>query len=53
MTAKKKKKPEIPKPRGVWQINPKTRVTPSAKIYKRSKEKPKKKSWVDDIHWFG
>ena len=52
MTKKKKITP-LPKPRSVWEINPKTRVTPSAKIYKRSAEKKKKKSWVDEIRWFG
>jgi len=49
----KKKKPGLPKPRGVWEINPKTRIKPSGKVYKRSEEKKKKKSWVDDISWFG
>ena len=48
-----KKKPKLPKPRGVWEINPKTRVKPSEKIYKRSEEKKKKKTWVDKISWFG
>ena len=50
--ARKPKKTK-PKPRGVWKINPKTRVKESAKIYRRSKEKKKKKSWVDEIGWFG
>jgi len=34
-----KKRKNRPKPRGVWQINPKTRVKPSAKIYQRHKVK--------------
>ncbi len=53
MTRKtRKKNPALPKPRHVWQINPKTRAKPSEKIYKRSEEK-KKKSWTDEIDWFG
>jgi hypothetical protein len=48
-----KKKPKLPKPRGVWQINPKTRVKPSAKIYRRAKQKKKTQSWTDDVSWFG
>jgi len=50
---KKKKKPSLPKPRGVWEINPKTRVKPSGKVYQRSKEKKKKETWIDQISWFG
>ncbi len=38
MSARKKKK-ALPKPRHVWGINPKTRVTPSKKKYDRSAEK--------------
>ncbi len=53
MTAKKKKEKPLPKPRHVWEINPRERVEPSAKIYKRSEEKKKKKTWVDDVSWFG
>ncbi len=49
----KRKKKSLPKPRHVWKINPKTRVKPSKKNYRRSKEKRKKKSWIDDIYWFG
>jgi hypothetical protein len=49
MTAKKKA--ALPKPRHVWQISPKTRVKPSEKIY--SREKGKKKTWADDVDWFG
>ena len=49
----KKKKKALPKPRHVWGINPKTRVKPSDKSYKRSEEKKKKKSWLDDLYWFG
>jgi hypothetical protein len=51
--SKRKKKPKVPKPRHAWQINPKSRVTPSEKTYKRSEEKKKEKNWSDDIHWFG
>ena len=52
---KKKKKAPLPKARHVWEINPKERVKPSEKVYKRSKEKQKgkKKTWVDDVSWFG
>ena len=49
----KKKKAPLPKPRHVWRINPKTRVKPSAKSYKRSDEKKKEKSWLDELSWFG
>jgi len=49
----KKKKPSPPKLRHVWEINPKTRVKASDKAYKRSEEKKKKKTWVDEIDWFG
>ena len=49
----KKKKPELPKPRHVWEINPKERVKPSGKVYKRSEEKKKTKNWVSKISWFG
>ena len=31
-----KKKKKMPVARGVWKINPKTRVKPSRKIYKRA-----------------
>ncbi len=33
---KKNKKKKMPVPRKVWKINPKSRVTPSKKIYKRA-----------------
>ena len=49
----KKKKAPLPKPRHGWAINPKTRVKPSEKTYKRSEEKKKEKSWTDEISWFG
>lgn len=45
----KKKKPKLPKPRGVWKINPKTRVKPSVKLYKRSKIKKELKSRLKEI----
>jgi len=47
----KKKKSSDPKPRHVWEINPKTRQQPSEKIYKRPHGKPK--TWIDEIDWFG
>ena len=36
---KKKTKKKKPIPRGVWKINPKTRVKPSEKAYNRAKLK--------------
>ncbi|MBN1689119.1 MAG: hypothetical protein JW893_08470 [Candidatus Omnitrophica bacterium] len=48
---KKKRKSKTPKPRHTWAINPKSRVKPSGKAYQR--EKGKKKTWVDEIDWFG
>ena len=47
---KKRKAPSSPKPRHVWKIRPETRVKPSQKIYRRGKTK---KSWVEDVNWFG
>lgn len=44
-----KKKPSLPKPRKVWAINPKSRVKPSDKIYKRQKAKKKEKNWVEEL----
>lgn len=35
----KKQRKEMPKPRGTWAINPKTRVKASAKVFSRQKEK--------------
>jgi len=49
----RKKKPSLPKPRHTWKIKPQTRVTPSEKIYHRPSEKTKKRTWVDDVDWFG
>lgn len=49
---KKKKKAALPKVRRTWAIHPKTRVKPSAKIYKRS-EIRKKPAWVSAVGWFG
>ena len=37
----KKKKPWYKKSRGIWLINPKTRIKKSKKIYERNKEKLK------------
>jgi len=42
-----------PKPRRVWRINPKTRVTPSKKIYHRPKGKKKLGDLANPIDWFG
>jgi len=47
----RKRKPSVPKVRHTWKIKPQTRVKPSEKIYRRTKRK--KKSWVDDVGWFG
>lgn len=47
----RKKKPKIPKVRHTWKIKPASRVKPSEKIYSRQKQK--KKTWVDDVRWFG
>lgn len=49
----RRKKPALPKVRHTWKIKPQTRVKPSEKIYKRSAQKKKAKSWVDDVRWFG
>jgi hypothetical protein len=46
---KKRKKHALPKPRHVWQINPKTRVAPSEKTYRRKAEKKKEKNWVEEL----
>lgn len=45
------KKPKLPQVRHTWKIKPQSRIKTSAKIYRRTKGK--KKSWVDDIGWFG
>lgn len=47
-----KKKASWPKVRHRWSLNPKTRVKPSGKIYKRSRV-PKKPTWVSQVDWFG
>ena len=49
----KKLKTRKPKPRGVWQINPKTRVEKNKKVYSRSKEQKKMRRSADKIDWFG
>ena len=53
MTAKKKKRSTLPKPRHTWKIKPQTRVKPSGKIYRRPDEKKKRPSWVNKVDWFG
>jgi hypothetical protein len=45
-----KKKPlKMPKPRRGWAINPKTRVKPSGKSYRRKTAKRGEKNWVDEL----
>lgn len=46
---KKKTSARTPKPRHVWAINPKTRVTPSRKKAVPQKSKMDLKSWVDEL----
>jgi hypothetical protein len=46
---RKSKKKSPPKPRHIWQINPKTRVAPSDKTYRRKEEKRKEKNWVEEL----
>ena len=48
----RKKKAPLPKVRHTWAIQPRTRIKPSAKIYKRSELK-KKPGWVNAVDWFG
>ena len=36
-------------PRHGWAINPKTRVKPSKKTYRRKTAKKAEKSWVDEL----
>jgi hypothetical protein len=45
---KRKKKKALPKLRHGWAINPKTRVEPSIKAYKRSAEKKKAKKALEE-----
>lgn len=45
----RKKTAKVPKPRHVWAINPKTRVTPSKKRVVSRKDKKIKKNWVDEL----
>jgi len=49
----KKHKPTKPKARGVWKINPKTRVEKSEKAYSRPKERKKTRRVTDKLNWFG
>ena len=53
MKKPKNKKKAAPRPRHVWAINPKSRVKPSGKKYKRPAEKKIEKSWTDELGWFG
>ncbi|OGW87522.1 MAG: hypothetical protein A3C35_04345 [Omnitrophica bacterium RIFCSPHIGHO2_02_FULL_46_11] len=48
----KKSKAAKPKVRGVWRINPKTRVEKSKKTYSRSQGKQKIKEADEKIDWF-
>lgn len=50
---KKKTRLTSPKPRGVWRINPKTRVEKSKKTYSRSEERKKTRRVTDKLDWFG
>lgn len=45
----KKKNPKVPKPRHVWAINPRTRVTPSKKNAFRKSLENTGKDWVDEL----
>jgi hypothetical protein len=45
----KKKIPAMPKLRHGWAINPKTRVTPSQKTYRRKTVKRAEKRWADEL----
>jgi hypothetical protein len=45
----KKKKKGMPKPRHGWAINPKTRIKPSQKNYRRKISKRIEKDWVDEL----
>ena len=49
MTKKKKK---MPVPRGVWKINPKTRVKPTEKAYHRPKSKQEIKKELEESSEF-
>jgi hypothetical protein len=49
-TMKKKKSPlKTPKVRHGWAINPKTRVKPSKKTYRRKTAKKAETNWVDEL----
>ena len=46
---KKKASSKMPKVRHGWAINPKTRVKPSKKTYRRKTAKKAGKNWVDEL----
>jgi hypothetical protein len=46
---KRKKALKTPKVRHGWAINPKTRVKPSTKTYRRKTAKKTEKHWVDEL----
>ena len=46
---KKSKKKPLPKPRHVWAINPKSRITPSKKAYARPCSKKAEKHWEKEL----
>jgi len=45
----RKKSSKAPKVRHGWAINPKTRVKPSGKTYRRKAAKKTGKDWVDEL----
>lgn len=49
----KKPKPSKPKVRGVWKINPKTRVEKSKKLYARAGGRKEIRGIQKRIDWFG
>lgn len=44
-----RKHSKTPKPRHGWAINPKTRIKPSEKTYRRKTAKTDEKHWVDEL----
>ncbi len=50
----KKKPAKKPKPRNVWQINPKSRVEENKKVYSRpAAKKDLKRRIFNKLDWFG
>jgi hypothetical protein len=52
-THKMNKSTKKPKPRGVWKINPKTRVEKNEKLYSRPAARKKVHNIIKKITWFG